>query len=112
MGLVCLQQEHIFRGNYGNCFSNHGIGQIFGVARVENFEKLARARVGNWGTEANKMDGQAWGRSQAVFFQAKEAIKKTWKTRVNIATQAAIQMQAAEDDLDNFEKFQQDALAQ
>ena len=41
--------------------------------------------------------------------QAKDATNKRWKTRVKTATQAAIQMQAAADDLENPEKFQQDA---
>ena len=41
---------------------------------------------------------------------AKETRKKRWKTRVNTAPQAAIQMQGTEDDPENLEQFPQDAL--
>ena len=45
-----------------------------------------------------------------LLVQAKEVTKTKWKTRVKTATQAAIQMQATEDDFENLEKFQQYAF--
>ena len=42
--------------------------------------------------------------------QAGQVIKQRWKTRVKTATQAAIQMQATEDDFENLAKFQQYAF--
>ena len=42
--------------------------------------------------------------------QAKATTKKTWKTRIKTAIEAAILMQGPEDDLEHFEKFQQEAL--
>ena len=39
------------------------------------------------------------------FYQTNEAIKNIWKTMVKTATQAAIQMQATDDDLESIEKY-------
>ena len=46
----------------------------------------------------------------SLLAQAKATTKKRWKTKVKTAIQAAIPMQGTEDDLENLEKFQQDAL--
>ena len=46
----------------------------------------------------------------SLLAQAKATTKKRWKTKVKTAIQAAIPMQGTDDDLENLEKFQQDAL--
>ena len=45
-----------------------------------------------------------------ILAQAKATTQNIWKTRVKTATEAAILMQATDDDLEKLEKFQQEAL--
>ena len=59
----------------------------------KDFKWMARLEVGVNPTVIN------------LLYQAKEAIKKRWITRVKTATQAAIQMQATDDDLESIEKY-------
>ena len=45
-----------------------------------------------------------------ILAPAKATTKQIWRTRVKTAIEAAILMQATDEDLENLEKFQQEAL--